>query len=216
MSELKRKRKCQVDDCNRPASTLCFCCNKSVCTRHFNEHIDAIKTQIDPLVNEVNTMVEQIQHLTIEQITERSFDELHEWKDDMNQLIQEIFLAKTKEMENLIENNKNKFVEHKNQQWKAIVQIKDQVRQLAQDGDATLDQIQSLKKQLTNVETNLAFFRENFLSVNVRLLAQGLVTVSSNLEKTSPTLNQVIHPLPIQNLSELVLFAHFQIKQMIF
>jgi hypothetical protein len=57
MSEVKKN--CQLDGCSRAASTLCFCCNKNVCTRHFTEHIDAVQTQIDPLANEINTMPSQ-------------------------------------------------------------------------------------------------------------------------------------------------------------
>ena len=44
--------------------------------------------------------------------------------------------------------------------------MKDEVRQAVEDGDATFDQIQSLRKQLADVETNLAFSGKNFLSIN--------------------------------------------------
>jgi hypothetical protein len=185
MSEAKNK--CQLDGCNRAASTRCFCCNKNVCTRHFTEHIDAVKAQIDPLANEINTMVEKIQGLIIEQITEPSFAELQQWRIDMHQLIDEIFLAKSKEMEDLIQTNKNKFVEHKKQQVETMMKIQDDVKQLVEDGDATVEQIRLLKNQLTSVETSLTSFGKDFLSVNVRVLAQGLVTVSSNLNKPSPS-----------------------------
>jgi hypothetical protein len=183
MSEAKNK--CQLDGCNRAASTRCFCCNKNVCTRHFTEHIDAVKAQIDPLANEINTMVEKIQGLIIEQITEPSFAELQQWRIDMHQLIDEIFLAKSKEMEDLIQTNKNKFVEHKKQQVETMMKIQDDVKQLVEDGDATVEQIRLLKNQLASVETSLTSFGKDFLSVNVRVFAQGLVTVSSNLKKPS-------------------------------
>jgi hypothetical protein len=181
MSEAKNK--CQLDGCNRAASTRCFCCNRNVCTRHFAEHIDAVKAQIDPLANEINTMVEKIQDLTIEQITEPSFAQLQQWRSDMHQLIDEIFLAKSKEMEDLIETNKNKFIEHKKQQVETMMKIQDDVRQLVEDGDATSEQIQLLKNQLANVETSLTNFGKDFLLVNTRVFGQGLVTVSSNLNK---------------------------------
>jgi hypothetical protein len=183
MSEAKKT--CQLDGCKRAASTLCFCCKKNVCTRHFTEHIDAVKAQIDPLANEINSMVEKIQGLTIEQITETYFAELQQWKIDMHQLIDEIFLVKIKEVEDLIELNKNKFVEHKKQQSETIMKIQDEVKQLVEDGDATFEQIQLLKNQLATVETNLTSFRKDFLSVNARVFAQGLITVSSNLNKPS-------------------------------
>jgi hypothetical protein len=179
------KQICQVNGCNRAASTRCFCCKKNVCTRHFTEHIDAVKAQIDPLANETNVMMEKIQGLTIEKTTEACFASLQQWKIDMHQLIDEIFLTKIKEIEDLVAENKEKFVEHRKQQLENIMQIQDDVKQLVEDGDATFEQIQLLKSRLVNVETNLASFGKDFLSVNAEVLSQGLVTVSSNLNKPS-------------------------------
>jgi hypothetical protein len=179
------KQTCQVDGCNRAASTRCFCCTKNVCTRHFTEHIDAVKAQIDPLANETNVMVEKIQGLTIEKTTEASFASLQQWKIDMHQLIDEIFLTRIKEIEDLVAKNTERFVEHRKQQLENIMQIQDDVKQLVEDGDATFEQIQLLKSRLVNVETNLASFGKDFLSVNAKVLAQGLVEVSSNLNKPS-------------------------------
>jgi len=207
MSEAKQR--CQMDACNRAASTHCFCCNKNVCTRHFTEHIDTIKAQIDPLANDINTMVEKIQGLTIEQITEGCFAELQQWRVDMHQLIDEIFLIKSKEIEDLIEQNKNQFTEHKKQQFEMIVKIQDDVKQLVEDGDATFEQIQLLKNQLAIVETNLTSFQKDFLSINAKVFAQGLVTVSSNLTKPPVIQNRLIIQPWTQNFSEFLLFVLF-------
>ncbi|CAF4089638.1 unnamed protein product [Rotaria sordida] len=198
MSEVKKR--CQLNDCNRAASTYCFCCNKNVCTRHFAEHIDAVKAQIDPLANEINTMVEKIQGLTIEQLSEKPLCELRQWQIDMHQLIDEIFFAKCKEIEDLARKNQEKFVEHKKQQFEIIMKIQDDVKQLVEDGDATFEQIQLLKNQLASVETNLASFRNNFLAVNARVFAQGLVTVLSNLNKPSINQNQWTNQPQLGNL----------------
>jgi hypothetical protein len=77
---------------------IVFGCKKCVCSRYFTEHIDAAKAQIDLLVDEINSMIEKIQVLTIEQIMGKSFSEFHQWKVNMYQLIDEIILRKTKEM----------------------------------------------------------------------------------------------------------------------
>ena len=181
---------CLVDGCDRGASTNCFCCNKNVCTRHFMKHIDGVIAQIDPLANEINETVEKIQSLTIDQITKISFVELQQWRSNMHQLIDEIFLTKTKEMNDLTARNKKKFVEHKDQQLETILQMQNYVKQLVDDGDATYQQLELLKNQLATVQTNLIAFEMDFLSVNARVFFdQGLVTISSNL-------NQPVPPLP--------------------
>lgn len=183
MSQVKQK--CELNDCNRAASTRCYCCNKSVCTRHFTEHIEAIRAQIDPLADTINTMAEKIRDLSTEQVKEASFAILSKWKSDTHQLVDEIFWKKIQEIEGLVEENKEKFTEHKTQQWEIIMKIQDEVRQLAEDGDATFEQIKMLKNKLADIERTLTSFRVNFLSINTQLPGQGLVTVSSNQSVSS-------------------------------
>ena len=121
----------------------------------FTEHVNVVKAQVDPLANEINTTVEKIQGLTIEQFSEKPLVELKQWQSDMHQLIDEIFLTKSKEIEDLIELNKDKFDEHKTQQFEIITKIQDDVKQLVEDGEVTFEQIQLLKNQLATVETTL-------------------------------------------------------------
>ena len=183
-------KRCQLDDCERTASTKCFCCGRNVCTRHFMKHIEAIKAQIDPLVNEINEMVESIRGLTLDKITEPSFAQLEQWRSDMHRQIDEMFLAKSKEMVDLIATNNEKFVEHQKQQLESVMRMQDQVRQLVEDEDVTLEHIQSLKNQIASVQKNQGDFEKDFLLVNTRELAQELVTVSSSLNKPSSVTKQ--------------------------
>ena len=77
------------------------------------------------------------------------------------------------------------------------MKMQDDVKQLVEDGDATFEQIQLLKSQLVDVEANVTAFKKDFLSVNAKVLAQNLVTVSSNLNKSSVDQNQATnHSLP--------------------
>ena len=178
-------KRCQLDGCTRAASTKCYCCQKDVCTKHFLEHIETVKAQLDPLANETNEMLEKIQSLSLDKITESCFTQLQQWKNVMYQLIDEMFASKMKEMEELIAKHSEKFVEHQKQQLEKLKKIQDQVRQLVEDGDATADDIQSMKNQLASVQTNLTGFAKDYLSVNTKLLPQGLVTISSNLNKST-------------------------------
>lgn len=205
MSEAKQR--CQLDGCSRAGSTRCFCCRKNVCTRHFTEHIEVVKSQIDPLANEINTMVQKIQGLTIEQITDASFAGLHQWGIDMHQLIDETFLAKTKETEDLIEKNKSKFDEHKKQQSEITLKIQDDVGQLVENGEATFGQIRFLKNLLASVETNLISFQQDFLSVSTRIFSQGLVTISSNFNKPPVLQHTTSTQPPPQNFREFLSVA---------
>jgi Mg2+ and Co2+ transporter CorA len=188
MSEVKHK--CELTDCNRGASTRCYCCDKSICTRHFTEHIEAVRAQVDPLENEINAMADKIRDLTIEKFTEGPLEKLYQWKNDMHQLIDEIFVTKSKEIEEVVERNNIKFTEYKKQQLETVMKIQEDIKQLAEDGDATFEQIKTLRNRLTSIEINLVAFQNSFLSIDAQVFGEGIVTVSSTLN----------NPLTIPNI----------------
>lgn len=178
MAEVKR---CQMNDCHRAASAFCYCCQKNTCTRHFNQHIDNLRAQIDPLADAVNSTVEKIDEMTLEQLTEAQFRKLDQWKCDMHQLINQIFLDKRKEIEDIVENSQENFFKHQIQQKDNVVKIQQEVKQLVEDGDATIQQIESLKKQLAKIEKNQTEFEIQFLSIYTQVFDPQFVTVSSLL-----------------------------------
>lgn len=194
MSEVKQK--CQVDDCHRVPATYCYCCNKSICTRHFTEHVDAARAQIGPLSDAINIMVEKVQDLTIEQLTKTPLGKLNQWKSDMHQLIDEIFSSKSKEIEELVEKNKEKFTEHKIRQLDNVMKVQEDIKQFVEDDDVAFQQIKLLKKQLESIEENQMVFQKNFIVIDTRVFDYGSVIVSSNLNK--PSINPNVESSPSQ------------------
>jgi hypothetical protein len=61
------------------------------------------------------------------------------------------------------------------------MKIQDEVKQLVEDGDATFQQIESLKNQLARIEERQTAFKNNFLSIRTRVFGNDLVTISSTL-----------------------------------
>ena len=176
-------RRCQVNGCDRAASVNCFCCNTNICRRHYTEHSDAVKTHIDPLTNDISETVERIRNLQVDQITESSVTRLHQWKTDMYQFIDEIFATKIREIEGLIAKNKGYFLEFQKQQLEIGMNIQEHVKQLTEDEDVTAEQIQLLRNQLANLQTNLTNFQRDFLAVHTGKMPQGLVTISTDMNK---------------------------------
>ncbi|CAF3337459.1 unnamed protein product [Rotaria socialis] len=122
------KQCCQLEGCTRAVSTRCYCCNKNVCTRHFTEHVEAVRAQIDPLAETPRVQLDQ-------------------WKADMYQLVDYIYFEKSQEIDSVLEQNKEEFVDHKKRHLEMIMKI--------QDDDATFEQVQLVKAQLTNVEKTM-------------------------------------------------------------
>ena len=144
-----------------------------------------MKAKIDPLANDVNTTMVKIQNLTIDQLSRPIFTQLDQWQKDMHKFIDDIHQRKTKEIEEMLNKNKEKFDEHKRQQAGAMIKVQEGVKQLAEDGDVTFEEIESFENQLRKIETNFITFVKNFFSINTQSLPDELVTVSSKVNEPS-------------------------------
>jgi hypothetical protein len=51
---------CKINMCKRKSCALCYCCNKSLCFNHLKVHRDLINSQLNSIVNEINTINEQL------------------------------------------------------------------------------------------------------------------------------------------------------------
>ena len=175
---------CQVRDCQRLASAFCFCCKNNVCTSHFLGHIERIKAKIDPLANEVNSTMERIQNLTIDQLSRPISAELHRWQKDMHESIDQTHRIKTKEIEEILKTNTMVFDKHKLRQVQTVMKIQEDVRQLAEGGDVTFERIESFQNQLRMIETDLVDLERSFLSIDTRVLCESLVRISSEVNES--------------------------------
>ncbi|CAF1087698.1 unnamed protein product [Didymodactylos carnosus] len=183
------KKQCQIQGCARSVATLCYCCQKNVCSKHFNDHIEAIKAQLHPLVDQINEVVEKIQNLKIEQLANKAYEDLDQWRADIHKLIDDIYSIKRKEIEQIVETNEASFVKHKSEQMDEIEKIKLDVEQLISEDDATVDQIEVLKSALQTTETNLATVQKQFIAVNIRVLDPDLVRIKCDLNTNMINLN---------------------------
>ena len=173
------KANCEIVDCRRPAPAFCYCCLRNVCTVHFLEHIEQMKTKISPLSTEVTNTMANIQQLTVEQLCQPLFIQLKVWQAKMHASIDAIHVEKTKEIGEMMEVNKKKFDEHKGKQLETMIKLQEDVRQLDEDGYVTRERLESLQKQLEAIKSNLVAFEKSFISVETRVLGENLVTISS-------------------------------------
>ncbi|CAF0981210.1 unnamed protein product, partial [Didymodactylos carnosus] len=157
--------------------------------KHFNDHIEAIKAQLHPLVDQINEMAEKIQNLKIEQLTNKAYEDLDQWRADIHKLVDDIYSIKRKEIEQIVETNEASFVKHKSEQMDEIEKIKLNVEQLISEDDATVDQIEVLKSALQTTETNLATVQKQFIVVNIRVLDSDLVRIKCDLNTNMINLN---------------------------
>lgn len=185
MFQVNMSTECQVVDCHRATSAFCYCCKNNVCTHHFLEHIELMKVKIDPLANEVNSTMERIRNLTVENLSRPVFTQLNEWQKKMHEMVDDIHRKKTKDIERISSVNKEKVEEHNRHQAEAMMKLQAGIKQITEDGDINLERIESLRTQLEAIETNSITFEKSFLSIETRVLGEGLVTVSSKFNQPS-------------------------------
>ena len=178
---------CQLKDCGRGATANCLCCEKTICTKHFHEHIALMEAKINPLASEVNNTIERIQNLDAEKLAEPVYAELNQWQKDMHELIDDIHAMKAEEIAETLDANKEKFDEHKRKQLESTTKLRGEVKRVAEDGDVTFARIQSFEQQLKATETDLDYVEENFLSISMEDFPEELVAISSSIDQPPPT-----------------------------
>ena len=147
--------------------------------------MEQMKGKINPLTNDVNKTVERIQNLTIEKLFQSAYTGLNQWRSDMLKSIDDIYGKKMKEIEVIWRMNVWKFDEHKHKQLQTMMELQGGVKQLVDDGDVAFEQIKSFENQLRQIETDLLTFEKNFLSIDIQVLDEGLITISCKVNETS-------------------------------
>ena len=61
MSEL-----CAITTCKRASRALCYCCQQGLCMQHLKEHNDLLLSQLNPLVDQINGLGDQLKAINIE------------------------------------------------------------------------------------------------------------------------------------------------------
>ncbi|CAF1587783.1 unnamed protein product, partial [Didymodactylos carnosus] len=160
-------RKCEIDECKRNIAALCRHCNKDVCNKHFNEHSEALRTEIYPITDQINELANRIHDLNHASITEQSYDILSKWKDECHKLINQVHDMRRQEIDSFVERN---FVKQKNEQVKAVNNLKEEIKQIILEDDITQDQIDQVKQTLRSIQNTFEEFKQNSIHIKTKSL----------------------------------------------
>jgi hypothetical protein len=92
-------RTCAIGKCKRKSRALCPCCNKNLCPDHLKEHEDLNNPQLNPLLNEINTLDEQLKSSNTKKLIGGCREKLDQWRDDSFKLITRLYEQKCQELE---------------------------------------------------------------------------------------------------------------------
>ncbi|CAF3711329.1 unnamed protein product [Rotaria sp. Silwood1] len=94
---------CAVYECKRASRALCHCCQQNLCIPHLTEHNDLLNAQLNPLIDEVNSLGDRLKTVDIQEKTRQCRQKLEQWRIDCHQQIDSVFEKKCQQLNQLVE-----------------------------------------------------------------------------------------------------------------
>ncbi|CAF3183911.1 unnamed protein product [Rotaria sp. Silwood2] len=172
---------CAINTCKRRSRALCHCCSKNLCLDHLKEHNDLIHSQLNPLVDEINTLHNQMSASNVDEIIDKCRQKLDKWRHDCYAQIDHIYEEKCHELQ-------QRCIQQTGQKRKKIHQLKLKINELIQQQEAIYTDIFSLKATINDIKRDVNQFEENGILVDVHplIIDQNLIYIE---ESTSNEIN---------------------------
>ncbi|CAF3042156.1 unnamed protein product, partial [Rotaria sp. Silwood2] len=90
---------CAIETCKRKSRALCHCCSKNLCPDHLKEHDVVINSQVNPLVDEINNIDNQLSSLNVGEIIDKCRQKLDKWRHDCHNIIDRYYEEKSQELQ---------------------------------------------------------------------------------------------------------------------
>ncbi|CAF1008125.1 unnamed protein product [Didymodactylos carnosus] len=162
---------CVVDGCKLSARGICDCCLQNLCRTHWHEHADLVNVQLNPLVDEINTLADDFARPKEQQNFLDIKTKLDVWRQEAVSTINEYYERKCRELDTVM-------TIEMNEQREEVERKRVYVAELIREKDATREKIDSLTKimialdkleqqtVLVNLEIRPLKIDENSISIN--------------------------------------------------
>ncbi|CAM4798609.1 unnamed protein product [Rotaria magnacalcarata] len=163
---------CAIETCKRKSRALCHCCNTNLCPDHFNEHVDLINAQMNPLADEINTLDNQLPLLNVDKVIDKCRQKLDKWRHECHATVNRFYEEKCQELQ-------QRCIEKVSDERKKIHELKLKTNELIREQEATHDDICSLKATINDIKRDFNQFEENGITVDVDplIINQNLVSI---------------------------------------
>src|SRR5689334_14758671 len=149
---------CAITSCNRASRALCHCCQQNVCIVHLNEHNDILNSQLNPLINIINTLGSRIQTINIQKTFDNCRQKLEQWRVESHKNIDQFFEQKYRELDQLID-------EKLNEQQEKLLRIQSKIHELIREQEVTRQDIYELTSIIDHLEKEINNMEEKFIEI---------------------------------------------------
>ena len=132
-------RACAVNKCEISSCAICHCCQKDLCLDHIREHKEQLNAKLNPLVHQINTLLDNLEHFT------PNLQTLEQWRTDAHATV-ERFVERI--CEDLFERRKN---ETRNK----VCLVRTNLDQLIRKQASNQENIDVLTKDLRGIEQEM-------------------------------------------------------------
>jgi hypothetical protein len=139
---------CDITSCKRPSCALCHCCQQNVCLPHLKEHQDALISQLNPFVDQINALGDRLKALNTERMIGNCRQKLEQWRAECHLKIDHFFEQKCQELDQSV-------AEQLNKQRKEIDRIQAQLGELIREEYSTRRDLDLLTSNIGNLEREM-------------------------------------------------------------
>ncbi len=185
--------RCSIEMCKSPSRTQCHCCKKNFCRNHFIEHDNLPDLQLNSLADEINLLNDRLTAFNVEKLIGDSRQKLEEWRIRCHQMIDGVFEAKCREIDQCA----NKKVD---QQRDEIHQMRSTVTELLRKQETTMKDVSLLKATINTIEEKINAMEQTCFELIIQplVIEDGLIRID---ELYRPRLNLSLLPPPYKTIN---------------
>ncbi|CAM4870167.1 unnamed protein product [Rotaria socialis] len=157
-----------IASCKRPCRALCLCCQQYLCRDHLKEHDDLIDAKLPPLVDQINTLSDQLNKGT--SLESSCITALNQWRDNAHRTVDQFYERKRQQFEELIQ-------EKRNRQKQEVIHIGSNVSELIRGQEATKEQIDSITDYVRILEQDINKFEQNQFVLTPLVIDDSLISI---------------------------------------
>jgi hypothetical protein len=144
---------CAITACEQLSFGECDCCHRSICKRHLSEHYNFLIDHWNPLMNEVNTLTENMKLFDVRHCTSESREKLEQWRIECHEKIERLFQEKSTELDQYLgkridEQTQN--IEHL--RTRLVELLNDQDTYTNKNMDSLIASVERLKQDMLHIE----------------------------------------------------------------
>ena len=159
-SALMSSESCAICGSKRISRALCNCCKQYLCRDHLKEHDDLLNAQTEPLVDNINQLLDTLKNFHFENLLQPIYYQLDQWKQSAIQSIEHIYQEKLNQINEFV----NKQINDLRQQTE---QIQKDLSQIINQQDSTNEQIQFLFTTIQSIQKQTNHLENQPIQLNI-------------------------------------------------